>query len=323
MKLEVLTAEQVRERSARRNYPAQSTYLAMYSSQWQGIVTDPSLMTVPVDDHLVHRGDGVFEAMKMVDGKVFLLKEHLDRLENSAKSISLTWKESQEDLKDLLFQTIKASGTTQAILRLFVGRGPGGFTTNPYESIGAQFYFVVTALKPMPDEKYQKGVQTGRSQIPAKEPWLARMKTCNYLPNVLMKKESVDRQLDFTISFDANNFMAEGSTENIVLLDKNKRLIRPKLHGILKGTTMMRTFELAEKLKTQKLISEILEKDITEDEIKNAEEAMMIGTTLDVLPVTSYESQKIGSGQVGPVAKELLKLLREDQASGPKAVLVQ
>jgi len=322
MKLEVLSAAQVRERCEKRTYPAQSSYLAMYSSQWQGIVTDPSLMLIPVDDHLVHRGDGVFEALKMIQGRIFLLDEHLARLQSSAKAIGLTWKESTDELKEILFQTIKAAKTPNALLRLFVGRGPGAFTTNPYDSIGAQFYFMVTTLKPLPEEKYTQGVKIGRSAIPTKDSWLAQLKTCNYLPNVLMKKESVDRQLDFTIGFDGNNFMAESSTENIILLDKNKNLIRPRLNGILKGTTMMRTFELAQKLKEQKIIADILERDISEAELQSAQEVMMAGTTLDVLPVTSYESQKIGSGEVGPVAKELLKLLREDQLSGPKTTLV-
>src|SRR5690606_25817987 len=100
------------------------------------------------------------------------------------------------------------------------------------------------------------GARVGKSQVPPKEPWLAKVKTCNYLPNVMMKKESVDRSLDFTVGVDAQGFLTEGSTENIVIVDQGNNLVRPELRQILKGTTMMRTFELAQELQKKGLIAE-------------------------------------------------------------------
>lgn len=319
MSIKVLSASEVQERLQQRSYGAQKSYLAMYSTWLGGIVKDPGLMIVPVDDHLVHRGDGVFEAIKVVDGKVFLLQEHLDRLSSSAEQISLALPMAIDEIKKVIISTTATVGVKNAVLRLYISRGPGGFTTNPYECIASQLYLIVTSYTPLSEERYLNGVKVGRSQIPPKESWLAKIKTCNYLPNVLMKKESVDRKIDFSIGIDSQGFITEGSTENIVLVDKNKNLIRPKLRQILKGTTMMRSFDLAKKLVDEGSLKSIQECDLTEKDIFEAQEVMMIGTTLDVLPVTEYEGKIIGDGKQGAVSKKLLVLLREDMKQGPKA----
>lgn len=317
MSVALLTPEQVHAKLAAKNYPAQQTYLAMYSTWLEGITTTPGLMTVPIDDHLVHRGDGVFEAIKVINNRVFLIDEHLARLSASAMQIGLTLPLSISEIKSVIAETMTAAGVKDALLRLYISRGPGGFTTNPYDSVAAQMYLVVTTLKQLPAEKYLQGVSIAKSVVPPKDPAMARIKSCNYLPNVLMKKESVDRGVDFTINIDAQGNFLEGSTENMVILSADGLLIRPFLNQILKGTTMMRAFELAESLLVQGKITGIKEKNISESDIKNAKEVMMIGTTLDVLPVTSYEGQRIGTGQQGPVAKELNELLRESMKLAP------
>ncbi|WII71787.1 aminotransferase class IV [Bdellovibrio sp. 22V] len=322
MSVSILSPSEIQAKLLEKSYAAQKTYLAMYSTWLGGIVKDPSLMMVPVDDHLVHRGDGVFEALKVVNGQVFLMQEHLERLASSAAQIHLQLPMSIEEMRNIILKTTEVSGVQNAVLRLYISRGPGGFTTNPYDSIASQMYLVVTSYTPLSEEKYLNGVKVGRSQIPPKEPWLAKIKTCNYLPNVLMKKESVDRKIDFTIGVDPQGFMTEGSTENIVLVDKNKNLLRPKLRQILKGTTMMRSFELAQALVAEGILDSVQEKDLTEKDIFEAQEVMMIGTTLDVLPVTEYEGAKIGTGKQGPVAQRLLQLLREDMKQGPKVTPV-
>ncbi|WP_413587477.1 aminotransferase class IV [Bdellovibrio sp. HCB274] len=316
MSVSLLTPAQIQAKLAAKNYPAQQAYLAMYSTWWGGIVTEPGLMTIPVDDHLVHRGDGVFEAIKVVTGRIFLFAEHMRRLQDSAEQIGLKLPMSAGDVKDIISEAMRAAKVQDALLRLYLSRGPGGFTTNPYDSVGEQLYLVVTSLKTLPSEKYEQGVSIAKSAVPPKDPTLARIKSCNYLPNVLMKKESVDRGVDFTINIDSAGNFLEGSTENMVILDHAGNLIRPPLFQILKGTTMMRAFELAEALVKTGQIKNIQEQNITESDIVNAKEVMMIGTTLDVLPVTSFEGKKIGNGTQGPVAKELNQLIRQDFVNG-------
>jgi 4-amino-4-deoxychorismate lyase len=319
MALTVLTSEQAMDRLSRKNHKQHEGYLAMYSTYIDGIVKDPALMLVPVDDHLVHRGDGVFEAIKCVNGQVFLLDQHLNRLESSAAKIFLPLPKTKAEIKEIILEAARITNASEVLFRLFISRGPGGFTTNPYESVGSQMYLILTSLKSPAPEKYEKGIAIGKSLVPAKDGWLAQIKTCNYLPNVLMKKESVDRNLDFTVGFDAQGFMTESSTENILFVDQNNILVRPFLRHILKGTTMIRAFELSQKLIDEKLIAGVAERDLKESELIAAKEVMMAGTTLDVLPVTMYEGKPVATGQVGKVAKRLLELIREDMKTGPYA----
>lgn len=296
-----------------RQAPQRTTYRAMYSTWWNGIVTDPALMVVPVDDHQVHRGDAVFEAMKVQRGSIYLETEHLDRLERSASAIGLVNPLDRAGMKDMLRATLKASNLENAILRLFLTRGPGSFSTNPYESIGAQVVLVVTDFKGYSPEKITNGVSLALSKVPPKEPWQARIKSCNYLPNVLMKKEAVDHGVDFTVAIEANGCLTEGSTENMVLVTKDGFLARPRLERILAGTTMMRAFDLAKALVTEKILTGVGERDLCLDDLKSAREVMMIGTTLDAIAVTTFEGKAVGEGRPGPVASRLRELLLQDQ----------
>lgn len=297
----ILTPSEVLQKLSEKKYKQQNSYLLMYSSWFGGFIKDPGLMMVPIDDHQVHRGDAVFEAIKVIRKKPFLLKPHLERLEKSAEKIglSLTGLGGLAGIEEKIHEALSLIDEQDSLIRLFISRGPGGFTTNPYDSVGAQLYLVMTQWMPVADEKYQKGVKIGRSAIPPKESWMAQVKSCNYLPNVMMKKESVDRKLDFTVSFDERGFLTESSTENIVVLTKERVLVRPRGHQILKGTTMTLALELAQSLVLKGLVRQVCEGDISEAMILEADELMMIGTTLDVLPVGHYE----GLGESAPVRR--------------------
>lgn len=291
----------------------QRPYFAMYSSIYGGITLDPAWMLLPIDDHMVHRGDGVFEAIKFVGAKIYLLRPHLERLLRSALSLGLRPFAEITKLEEILQATVSASGQQSGLIRVFMSRGPGSFSVSPYDTIGTQFFVIVTALTPPSAEKFAQGVSIGRSKIPVKSSWMAQVKSCNYLPNVMMKKEAVDRGLDFVVGFDEQGYLAESATENIVILTAENKLVRPEFQNILSGTTMIRSFELAESLLQQGLIAAIGSQNISSADIENAKEIMMLGTTLDVLPVVAYEGKKTGDGKVGPVAQALLQLLKKDQ----------
>ncbi len=315
MNIPKLNSEDILKQLKSRQYPAQFGYLAMYSSWYQGIITDPDLMLIPVDDHQFHRGDGVFEAIKYIHGQCYLFDAHLDRLIDSASRIGIKLPFLRSEIKKIILATAVAAQKTELIMRVFLSRGPGGFTTNPYESIGSQFYVIATDLKPYPEQKYIDGVKIARSFVPTKEAWLATIKSCNYLPNVMMKKEAVDRGVDFTINLDPQGFIAEGSTENIVIVNEYNELCRPSFDFILKGTTMMRAFRLAEKLRDESLLQGIKAAQMTIVDLKKAKEVMMIGTTLDVVSVTRFEDDLIANGEVGPVSRSLRQMIIEDQKS--------
>ena len=313
--MELLNQNQWLERLHQTKNPAREGYKAMYSSWWNGIVTDPVLMMIPMDDHQVHRGDGVFEAIKVVGGRYWLLAPHLDRMEKSAASIGLKMPFSRAEIEQILLETLRASNLQAAIVRLFLSRGPGTFSPNPYDSVGPQFHVIVTEAKALAAGKYETGVRIGISQMVAKEPWFARIKSCNYLHNVLTKKEAVDAGFDFMVALDANGFLTEGSTENLMMLNAQGQLQCPELHGILAGTTMRRAMQLAEPLRAEGAVTQILEKNFNLQDLYAAREVYMVGTTLDVIAVTTVGDRQIADGRPGPLARRLRELLLVDQAS--------
>ena len=292
--------------------PYHQNYLAMYNSILGGVVTHPFLMTIPVDDHVVHRGDGIFEAFKCVNGNIYNLQAHLQRLERSARAVYLTLPATLERITNLVIGTIRIAGTRDCLIRLFVSRGPGGFTTNPYECPSSQIYIVVCGPSSPPEEHSTEGVFVKSSSIPIKKSYFANIKSCNYLPNVLMKKEAVDAGVQYTISTDENGFLGEGSTENVGLVTSEGVLNFPRFSRILRGTTVTRAADLAESLVQAGKLRQVIFEDITLNEAYCGSEILLFGTTFDVLSAVTFDGHSIGSGSPGQVYHLLRQLLEED-----------
>lgn len=277
----------------------------MYSSWAGGIVTDVELMMVPLDDHIVHRGDGVFEALHYTSKGMFELDAHVDRMFNSAKMIEMEMPVSKQELKQICQDVIDAAGEPEGQMRLYVSRGPGDFSPNPYATVGSQLYVVAMPSAPEKPEVYIKGVSACISNIPVKPFPFAQIKSCNYLQNVMTKKESMDKGFDYAINVTADGELAEGPTENLLVLTKNRELVFPPFEHTLRGTTLLRTIEIAKSLKEKLSLSFIGEKTLKAQDLEQAIEVMMVGTTLGVCPVTKFEDKPIANGQVGEVAKAL------------------
>lgn len=289
--------------------PYQSSYRAFFSSQLGGITLNPAFMQVPIDDHMVHRGDGVFEAFKSIDRKIYLLNAHLDRLELSAGRLGIKLPMPRAEIETAILETLKASGLNSSLVRLYVSRGPGGFSPNPYESVGSQLYVVATDLKQVPEKSYQDGVSADFSEVVVKEGLWAQVKSCNYLPNVMMKKESVDKKVDFMIGVDSAGHLTEGSTENLAWVNSEQAFCYPKFDNTLRGTTLLRLVDLLGK----KNLMKTKEVRAKKEDLMNARAIFMIGTTLDVLPVTKWAGAFIESKYLG---HDLRKVLLEDQKTG-------
>lgn len=313
MSIPILNEQDIIKNITHQKNPFFTEYYAFYSSWFKGIVKNPHWMLLPIDDHMAHRGDGVFESLKAIDQHIYLLDEHLTRLFKSAEAINITPPVDFEEMKRIVITTIQAAEQNDATIRMYVSRGPGNFSVNPYDSVGAQLYIAITKFSCPSEEKYTKGVTVGKSDIAMKDNWLARVKSCNYLPNVMMKKEAVDRKLDFTIGVNDQGYITEGATENIMIIDQQGILAYPLLCDILPGTTLMRICELAEEnnLKTEMRL-------ISLQELQHANEVWITGTSLDVLPVATFEGQNIADGKPGPLAKKFLALMQEDVKKGPK-----
>jgi branched-subunit amino acid aminotransferase/4-amino-4-deoxychorismate lyase len=296
------------------NQPAyHANYYAMYSSWWDAITTEPNLMVVPVDDHMVHRGDGLFETFKCVDGAVYNLDAHLARLENGTKAIALRMPWSRDDIRRIVGEVLRAGGRRDALVRIFVSRGPGGHSANPYECPVPLLMVLAIRLPPPFMQAHPEGAKVGVSGVPTKEGFFAQVKSVNYLPNVLMKKQAVDAGVDFMLGFDKDGHMTELPTENFGIVTAGRILRVPRPDHILLGTTMLRVMALArEQLVPAGLLAAVEEADVPLAEIERAAELLVFGTSPHVTAVTEFAGRPVGDGKPGPVWRELSRVFEED-----------
>ncbi|MDR2442098.1 MAG: aminotransferase class IV [Deltaproteobacteria bacterium] len=292
-------------------------YLVMFSSQWGGFSADPQLWSVPADDHMVHRGDAVFESFKVVDGRAYCLRQHLDRLLNSAAYLGLNMPPEFDRVEDILRQAYKIGGQEDFVVRLTVSRGPGSFSVNPYDSYASQLYLVTMKLKRPAPEVYERGVKIATAPFPAKSQYPG-IKTCDYLHNVLAKKSAIDAGADYVVSFDQDDYLTEGATENIAVVTNDGQLLVPSFSRILKGITLLRVMELATTIKPP-LLKSVSNRDLKRHEIPSLlSEAFLTTTSFDVLAVNSWDGQIVGQGRPGPVTQKLAQLIdAEIHADGP------
>ncbi|XAR69305.1 Aminodeoxychorismate lyase [Bertholletia excelsa] len=305
-----------RLRTYRESYKGQQQFLAMYSSIYGGITTDSAAMVIPMDDHMVHRGHGVFDTAAIINGYLYELDEHLDRIIKSATMAKIGLPFDKESMRSILIQTASASKCREGTLRFWLSSGPGDFQLSPSACAPALYAIVVQVQSPAD----QKGVKVVTSSVPIKSPQFATMKSVNYLPNVLSKMEAEERGGFAAIWLDNEGYVAEGSNMNVAFVTKGKELLMPHFEKILSGCTAMRILGLAEKLVKRGKLCGIRVGNITVKEGKQADEMMLIGSGILVRAVLQWDEQIIGNGQEGPVTKALLDLIVEDMKSGRHTV---
>ncbi len=311
--LTILDWDAIRGKRESLLQPYHADYIAMYSSVYGGVVTDPVLMVVPIDDHMVHRGDGIFETFKCVEGAIYNLDGHLKRLERSAAELTFDLPVSMDRLQEIIIETVNIGGLRDCAIRLFVSRGPGSFGVNPYDCPATQLYVVVTRLVLPFMTRHPEGASLRSSAVPIKHPFFAGVKNCNYLNNVLMKREAVEAGVDFVAGFDSSERLGEGATENIGVVMPDGKLVFPNLDGILMGTTMMRVMILAEKLVEEGVIKAVGFGDVYKHDMAQAREILIVGTTTDVTHVREFDGALVGGdSSPGPVFRRLSELLQAD-----------
>jgi branched-chain amino acid aminotransferase len=173
-------------------------------------------------------------------------------------------------------------------------------------------YVTAIRFRPISEEYRKAGVDLITSSIPMKTPFFAKIKSCNYLPNVLIKMEAIEAGCQYAVALDENGFLAEGSIENIGVLNAEEILKFPEFEMTLSGTTAKRVFHLASVLVEENVIRDVKFARISPSEAYQAREIFLTGTSLDILPVVNYDRRSIGSGVPGPVYSRLLSLLRKD-----------
>ena len=281
----------------------------VYSTYFGGFTRNPAWALVPFHDHIVHRGDGVFEALKVKNRKIYLLNEHLNRLFHSAEKIGLKVPINQQDLYAICRSAVQESQLQDAYVRIFVSRGPGGFGVSPFESTQSQVFVFVLDYAGVPAVKYSAGVKVCRSSLAPKKGWMAQVKSCNYLVNVLMKKEALEKGFEFGIGFDEEGWVTESSTENFMGYRERDGFLVPHLQNTLRGTTLMRFLSLSQEL----LGIPHRYVNLSEQDVGLLEACYLVGTTLGVLPVAQFDSVQF---RVHPRASEFNALIEKDLENG-------
>ncbi|XP_043705655.1 D-amino-acid transaminase, chloroplastic-like [Telopea speciosissima] len=317
----LLSVSEVMERlkANHENRKGKQLFLAMYSSIFGGITTDPTTMVIPMDDHMVHRGHGVFDTAAIMDGYLYEFDQHVDRFLRSASMAKISLPFDRETIRNILVQTVSVSKCRQGSLRYWLSAGPGDFQLSPSCCHQPALYAIVIQDQAPPS---WKGVKVFTSSIPIKPQQFAIMKSVNYLPNVLSKMEAEENGGFAAIWLDDEGFVAEGPSMNVAFVTKEKELLMPNFDKILSGCTAKRVLTLAEELVKEGKLSGVKVRNVTVEEGKMASEMMLIGSGVLVRPVLQWDEHLIGNGKEGPVAEALLNLILEDMKNGPTTVRV-
>lgn len=292
-----------------------ANFYAMYSSVLGGIVTDPALMVLPLDDHMVHRGHAVFDTATLTHGMLYQLDPHLDRLIKSAEGARIPLPFPRQQLRQIILETAAASRQREASVRYWLSAGPGGYGLGPAECVGSSFYVIIFKQEAYPESYYQEGIRLITSEVPIKPPLFARIKSTNYLPNVLVVLEAKDRGADNGVFIDQRGMVAESSNMNVAFVTKDHVFRHPSFEGILSGITIQRVLDFAQRLVQQGALSAIRLGDIAVEEGRDAAEIMLIGSSIKVAPVVKWDARQIGDGKPGPITKKLLEMWNEDTRS--------
>lgn len=286
--------------------PGSEAILAFYEHRLGAICRDSRMMLAPLDDHLVHRGDGVFETIRFTERKIIHLDAHLKRLASSAAGLEMELPCSTEKIREIVVAVAKAGDAPEGNLRILAGRGPGGFGISPSECPQGTLYIAAYKVKPHGDDWYAKGLTAFRSEVPVKPARFARLKTTNYLSAVMMSLEAEHRGMDVALTFDAENCLTEAAIANVAIVDAKGTFVLPEFRNALVGTMATKAAELA------KAFMPVEIRPVPASEIASVQEMMILGTAHECVGVTHFEGKPIGKGTPGPVALRLRDLLRKE-----------
>ena len=268
-----------------------------------GELIDKEHARISVFDHGFLYGDGVFEGIRAYNGKVFKMKEHVDRLFDSAAAIELKVPVTKEQYAAAIESTLKANNLRDAYVRAIVTRGIGTLGLNPRTCAGASVVIITDSITLYPKELYENGlsvitVSTIRNHPNALDP---RIKSLNYLNNILAKIEGLNAGVEEAIMLNIQGYVAECTGDNIFIV-KDAALITPPLSaGILDGITRHTVMDLA----AARAIA-VREENITRYDLFTADECFLTGTAAELIPVVKIDGRLVADGKPGPVTLQLL-----------------
>jgi branched-chain amino acid aminotransferase len=267
-----------------------------------GQLFDKSDAKVNVYDHGLLYGDGVFEGIRIYAGKVFRLAEHIERLYESAKHIFLEIPWTPEKMSEEVVRTVRANKLTEGYIRLVVTRGAGSLGLDPNKCSDPQIIIIADTISLYPAKFYEEGLDVITSSIIRNHPNALnpRIKSLNYLNNILAKIEAARANCQEAIMLNHMGEVAECTGDNIFLVKKGV-LRTPHINaGILEGVTRNAIIELAKKAGIT--VEEII---LTRHDVYAADEMFLTGTGAEVVPVARVDGRPVGDGKPGPITRRL------------------
>lgn len=273
-----------------------------------GVLVPEEKATVSVFDHGLLYGDGVFEGLRIYGGKVFRLEDHIQRLYESAKAIWLEIPISPEKMTAAVNETAQANGLDDGYVRLIVTRGAGTLGLDPRRCSNPQVIIIADKITLYPEEYYEQGLEIITSSVIRNHPAAlsARIKSLNYLNNILAKIEGIQAGCIEALMLNHKGEVAECTGDNIFLVRQGVLLTPPLDAGILAGVTRQVVIELAE----EKHIA-TREIPLTKHDVYVADECFLTGSAAEVIPVVKVDSRTIGDGKPGPITRNLKKRFGE------------
>lgn len=264
---------------------------------------------ISVFDHGLLYGDGVFEGIRTYNRLVFKLKEHIDRLFESAHSIMLEIPLTKEQLIKSVILTLKENNLNDAYVRLLVTRGEGDLGLDPRKCEGHATIIIITdKIILYPEKLYKKGLEiitvpTVRNLPEALNP---QIKSLNYLNNILAKIEAINAGYDEAIMLDSLGYVAECTGDNIFIVKRNHLYTPPQCMGTLRGITRDTVLEIARKEKIP-----VHEHVLTRHEVYISDECFLTGTAAQIIPVVKVDGRRVGTGSPGSLTLKLMNKFKE------------
>ncbi len=278
-----------------------------------GALVDKSEARISVYDHGLLYGDGVFEGIRVYSGRIFEADAHLRRLYDSAKAIRLVVPYTHDQLMDAMTRTIEANAFSDCYLRLVVTRGAGYLGLNPNKCAAPCTFCIADTMEMYPGHMYEKGMAVITATVIRNHPNAIspRIKSLNYLNNILAKLEAEDAEVPEAIMLNHNGNVSECSGDNIFIVQGGVIATPTTADGILAGITRQTILTLCRMHNIP-----CVEKCIQRHDLYIADECFLTGSAAEVVPVTNIDRRAIGNGEPGPITRRLMDLFHRHVRAG-------
>jgi branched-chain amino acid aminotransferase len=267
-------------------------------------LVDEADAKISIFDHGLLYGDGVFEGIRVYNGRVFELQTHIRRLYESAKVIRLEIPMTKDKLISAVEKTVEANKVVDGYIRLVVTRGIGTLGLNPFVCENGRLFIIADSIQLYPEELYEKGMKIISATTVRNHPLAIppQIKSLNYLNNILAKIEALDNNVPEAIMYNHEGYVAEATGDNVFIVRDGVIYTPPTEAGSLPGITRAVVIRLA---KEEKL--DVVEKNLTRFDLYVCDEFFLTGTAAEVIGIVEIDGRTIGDGRPGPVTKLLRK----------------